>query len=510
MEDFPQAEALDTTFEGLSPVSLWRQFDVIRRIPRGSTNEEGVRCYLRALADQQGWGRDEDDAGNIVLRIPGRGGGERSSPLAIQGHMDMVCVKEESREHDFASDPIEVSRSMVMVEGESLEVVRAVGTSLGSDNAIGCSAGLALGLTPDLVHPPLELLFTADEESGMTGATNLDPRLVRARRLLNLDAEEHGSLYVGCAGGRDLVAQWDLTRVELEPGWQLVAFELFNLLGGHSGVDIDKGRANAAIESLRLLRDVAAELDEFALRSIESGSFSNAIPRFCRVEFWVRDDDLPVCERYVREFAEGLMIRASLTDPAAEWDFHRLSDADAETDRSAIGPEVSLEIVRALAQIQDGVFAWSPVADGLVETSSNIGVVKGDSSHLRVEILTRSSIDEEVLRVQQQMSSALEHTGAGVTFHGAYPGWNADSENPLLSAAKQTYEALFAEPARVKAIHAGLECGILGQRLDGVHMLSFGPEIWNAHTTDEMVFVHSVSAFWSLLTSLVRNLCDVE
>ena len=499
---------LDTTFEGLSPASLWRQFDVIRRIPRGSTNEEGVRCYLRALADQQGWGRDEDDAGNIVLRIPGRGGGERSPPLAIQGHMDMVCVKEDSREHDFASDPIEVSRSTVMVKGESREVVRAVGTSLGSDNAIGCSAGLALGLTPDLVHPPLELLFTADEESGMTGATNLDPRLVRARRLLNLDAEEHGSLYVGCAGGRDLIAQWDFTHVELDPSWQLVAFELFNLRGGHSGVDIDKGRTNAAIESLRLLRDVAAELDEFALRSIDSGSFSNAIPRFCRVEFWVRDDDVPACERYVREFAEGLMIRAALTDPAAEWDFHRISKP--VMDRSAVRPAASLEIVRALAELPDGVFAWSPVVDGLVETSSNIGVVKGDSRQLQVGILSRSSIDEEVLRVQHQMSSALEHTGAVVTFHGAYPGWNADPGNPLLSAAKRTYEELFAEPARVKAIHAGLECGILGQRLDGVDMLSFGPEIWNAHTTDEMVFVHSVSAFWSLLAALVQNLCDVE
>jgi len=505
VENFPIGTSLDVAFEGLAPESLWQQFDAIRRIPRASTNEEGVRSYLRALADAQGWERDEDGAGNIVLRVPGRGAGEHSPALAIQGHMDMVCVKDDDRDHDFTSDPIEVSRSTVMVSGESHMVVRAVGTSLGSDNAIGCCAGLALGLTPGLEHPPLELLFTADEETGMTGAANLDPALVRSRRLLNLDAEEHGSLYVSCAGGRDLVAEWDLPEIQLGEEWELVAFELFNLRGGHSGVDIDKGRANAAVESLRLLRDVAGELDGFAMRSIESGGLSNAIPRFFRAEFWVLREDLVRCENYIRDFAEALMIRVSVTDPATEWEFQRVSSE--ERDRAGVSPEASVAIVRALANIQDGVFAWSVVVDGLVETSSNLGVVRGDSQHLRVELLSRSSVDEEVLRLQNRMSSAFEHTGATVTFHGAYPGWVADPSNPLLRTAKQTYEAVFGEAAKVKAIHAGLECGILGERLDGVDMLSFGPEIWNAHTTDEMVFVSSVSAFWSLLKALARNLC---
>ena len=497
---------LDTALEGLDPEPLWRQFDVLRRIPRGSTNEEGVRCYLRALADAHGWERDEDSAGNIVLRVPGRGAGARSSSLAIQGHMDMVCVKDDDREHDFESDPIEVTRSTVMVGGEPRPVLRAVGTSLGSDNAIGCCAGLALGLTPGLDHPPLELLFTADEESGMTGATNLDSKMIRSRRLLNLDAEEHGSFYVGCAGGRDLVAEWDFVGVELGAEWEPVAFELFNLRGGHSGVDIDKGRANAAVESLRLIRGVAADLDGFALRSVESGGFSNAIPRFCRIEFWVLREDLSRCERYVRDFADALMLRVGVTDRSADWEFQRVS-LHGE-DRAAIAPAASLEVLRALANIQDGVFAWSEAVDGLVETSSNVGVVEGDSRRLRVELLSRSSVDEEVLRIQQKMSSMLEHTGATVTFHGAYPGWTADPGNPLLEAAERAYERLFGDPPKVKAIHAGLECGVLGERLDGLDMLSFGPEIWNAHTTDELVFVKSVSAFWSLLTTLVHDLCE--
>lgn len=448
----------------------------------------------------------EDDAGNIVLRVPGRGAGCNAEPLAIQGHMDMVCVKETDSAHDFSMDPIELKRSTIVVDDEARVVVRAVGTSLGSDNAIGCCAGLALGLTPGLDHPPLELLFTADEESGMSGAANLDSSLVRARRLLNLDAEEHGSLYVSCAGGRELVAEWALEEVEFSKDWIPVSFELFNLRGGHSGVDIDKGRTNAAVESLRLLHTVAAELDGFALRSIDSGSFTNAIPRFCRVEFWIYREELDQCRAHLREFAERLVLRASVADPAVEWEFSEISLT--EDDCMGVAPKSSVEILRALAQIQDGVFAWSPMIEGLVETSSNVGVVKGDSRKLRLELLSRSSVDEEVMRIQEKMSSLLEHTGATLSYPCEYPGWAADPENALLKQAQKTYANLFGGAPKVKAIHAGLECGILGQRLDGVTMLSFGPEIWNAHTTDEMVFVQSVSQFWSFLTALSRDLCD--
>ena len=471
--------------------------------------EEGVRAYLRQVADEQGWERYEDDAGNIVLRVPGRGRGTDAAPLAIQGHMDMVCVKEEGLEHDFERDPIRVRRAVVMLEGEPVEVVTADGTTLGSDNAIGCCAGLALGLASGLDHPPLELLFTADEETGMTGASNLDPRLIRASRMLNLDAEEHGSLYISCAGGRDLSAVWGTPHQGFDDTFALLEVEISGLTGGHSGLDIGEGRANAVVELVKLLVNVFEDTEGLGLRSLQGGTRSNAIPRRASAQLWVPKSQIPAVTECFRREGMECCRRFAVTDPLARTrcDVAALDDDDDDAARVGLGAQDALVILRAIAALRDGVFSWSSEVDDLVETSSNLGVLTMSAEELSIQVLSRSSVDLEVERLQDRMSSVLEHAGADVTFFGAYPGWSPDLDNPLLAAAIDVYRRRFGAPPEVKAIHAGLECGVLKKRLPGVDLLSFGPEIRNAHTTDEMVVVDSVQAFWILLKDLASELC---
>lgn len=497
-----------SALEGLVPASLWRHFDEIRKIPRDSTKEEGVRIYLRAVADAQGWTRQEDEAGNLVLRVPGKGRGVGAAPLAIQGHMDMVCVKDERHEHDFERDPIDVLRATVTLDGDEVDVVTANGTTLGSDNGIGCCAGLALGLASEIDHPPLELLFTADEETGMTGASNLDASMVRARRLINLDAEEMGSLYVSCAGGRDLVARCEYERSLVPSTHRLVHLACEGFTGGHSGVDIDDGRENAIVEAVRLVACLSRELDGgICLNEIVATGRSNAIPKRCGVSFWIAPSDLGHCEALVFRGRERLKRHVGTTDPNADV-VMTIRETPPGHSRLACTVAQSAELCAALSSLRNGVFSWSASVEGLVETSSNIGVLMLQEGRLELQLLSRSSIDAEILRMQEQMANSLEHIGATVELLGAYPGWKADLNSPLLKVACESYQTTFGASARVKAIHAGLECGILRRQLEGVDMVSFGPEIRNAHTTSEMVVVDSVTRFWKFLTALVSALCD--
>jgi dipeptidase D len=509
ISDIVPAVAEETTLhpalQGLEPATLWQQFDRLRRIPRPSYHEQGVRDFLHALASDHGWRSAEDKAGNVVIYVPGRGRGEGSEPLAIQGHMDMVCEKRSDVEHDFHTDPIDLRRTEIDVDGTMKEVLAAQGTTLGSDNGIGVVTALSLGLIEGQDHPPLELIFTTNEEAGMTGAIDFDGSLVSAKRLLNLDAEEDGSIYLSCAGGRELHARWEVRRQTPGVDDVPVLLKVSGLRGGHSGVDIHLGRANAILVLVQTLADPRVELDAVRLGSCSGGGRPNAVPRDAEAILWCARTRLENLRREIAEVEASMRERYAEIDPDLRIELEEIDDPGASMHPMSAGQ--SRALLKAIVAIPDGVIAWSPVLEGLVETSSNMGIVETTDEEMKLVALTRSSKPGAMELVQERAERALESSGASVEYGGAYPGWEAKTDTALLEQAKKTYGRLFAKPPEIKAIHAGLECGILGQRLPGVDMISFGPDIRNAHTPDEALVLDTMPSFWRFVSALVADLC---
>jgi dipeptidase D len=498
------ADELDPTLRGLAPQLVWELFDALRKIPRPSLHEELVRNHLRALAEQHGWQVREDRAGNIVLAVPGQGAGVNAPALAIQGHMDMVCAKNPDVAHDFHSDPIELVRGTLEIEGHVRDVLRARGTTLGSDNGLGVAAALALAIDESVDRPPLELLFTADEETGMTGAMNLDAGMISAKNLLNLDAEEHGSVYLSCAGGRELIGVWEMQRESPRTEDVALRVRISGLRGGHSGVDIHERRPNAIMELLKTLSAASVELDGVRLASCDGGVRPNAIPRVAQAVLWCAPSRVEMLTEQLQRASDDR--RAEMPEGDQDFSF-AVERVDPEDCPAPLVADESRAMLKALASLPDGVIAWSKAIEGLVETSNNVGVIATTEHELRVVCMTRSSRDGALESVQERMQRTLEAAGATSTCEGAYPGWEADLDSPLLARVLDVYEAMFGEPPAVKAIHAGLECGILHKAMPEVHMVAFGPEIRNAHTPDEAVVLDTVEPFWRLLSGLARDLC---
>lgn len=505
-----QDELLDPALVGLEPLELWRQFDALCRIPRPSTKEEGVRAYLRALAERESWDSATDAAGNIVLRVPGRGRGIDAEPLAIQGHMDMVCEKLSHVEHDFERDPIRLRRALRRVGGRDCEVITAEGTTLGSDNGIGCAAALALALIPGLEHPPLELLFTADEEVGMTGAFALDPALVSARRLLNLDAELEGRIYLSCAGGRELHAIWELDRDERHLDDVPVRVTVEGLRGGHSGVDIHEGRANAIAVLISLLTAKEVNLEGVRLAGCEGGGRVNAIARAASTVLWCASSRV---RELARQFeAAGRRIAESFAgiDPELVVGFDELPESERESTPAPVSSITSRAILEALRNQRDGVLAWSPVIPGLVETSNNLGTIttvageRGDT--IRLIAMARSSKPGALESFQERCERTLEASGASVECKHGFPGWEARVDTELLRTAQASYAALFGRDPILEAIHAGLECGVLNDRVPGLDMIAFGPDIHDAHTPSESLVIDTVEPFFRFVVRLAADL----
>ncbi len=499
-------EPLDPALAGLEPVELWRQFDAIRRIPRPSNQEQGVRAYLTALAERHGWEVATDEGGNIVLRVPGRGRGREAELLAIQGHMDMVCEKLGEVDHDFERDPIRLRRAVRRLDGREREVLEAVGTTLGSDNGIGCAAALALALTPGLEHPPLELLFTADEEVGMTGAFNLDLGLLRARRLLNLDAEAEGRIYLSCAGGRELHASWELDRDERHLDDVAVRVRIDGLRGGHSGVDIHVGRANAIAVLIGLLTAKEVQLEGVRLASCDGGGRPNAIARAAETVLWCASSRVAGLGRGLELAGRRLADAFASADPDLRVEFEPLPASAREAVPAPVSSITSRAILEALKNQRDGVLAWSPVIPGLVETSNNLGTLATVGDEIRLVAMARSSKPGAVESFQDRCERTLEASGARVEFRHAFPGWEARVDTELLRTAKASYAALFGREPTLEAIHAGLECGVLNDRVPGLEMIAFGPDIHDAHTPSECLVLDTVEPFWNFVVRLAADL----
>ncbi len=477
---------------GLEPGYLWKHFQSLVDIPRCSGKEAAIRDHLVAVARERGWGAEVDDVGNLVVRIPGSPGFEKAPTVVLQGHLDIVCEKNADVEHDFSTDPIDA-----YVDGD---VVRARGTTLGSDNGIGVAAGLALGDDPDVTHGPLEILCTVEEETGLTGAAALDGGLLKGRILLNLDTEEEGAVYVGCAGGGDQLGRFPVARVAAADGTEAVELRVRGLKGGHSGLDIHLGRGNAVVVLARLLDQL---IEVGLLRGIDGlsgGNMHNAIPREARATVRLAAGQRAALEAVVEERLVEEREEYIDADPGLAIELHP-ADGGAQTfPTAAIQP-----ILHLLLEIPHGVIEMSPDIEDLVQTSNNLAVVKLEGDGILVHTSSRSSVSAKLERVRDHICAAMEDAGGAVEREDAYPGWEPNMDSQVLARCRRVHAELFDAEPEIKAIHAGLECGIIGERIPGMDMASIGPNIFFPHSPDEHVEIASVGKFWTFLVGVIES-----
>jgi dipeptidase D len=476
----------------LEPQSLWRHFDEILTIPRPSKGEEKMREFVIAKAEALGLEHAVDEAGNVIVKKPGAAGHEEAATTILQSHLDMVQEKNSDVDFDFAADAIRAVR-----DGDYLT---AEGTTLGSDNGIGVAAMLAVMESEDLVHGPLELLFTIDEETGLTGASSLDGELLTGRRLINMDSEEEGALCVGCAGGADTELRLPLVETAVPDQSAALAVSVSRLKGGHSGVDIHLQRANAIRLLARALAR-AARTSEVRLVELEGGSAHNAIPREARAVVVGPAVDRDAVRQAVEAEFDRAKAEFSAADPGMTIEIE-----DAEAPETMWSAEASKRVIALLDALPHGVLAMSYDIPGLVETSTNLATVKRDGDELSVRLSTRSSVDSALEAVRSRIRSAGLLAGAAVHEGDGYPGWKPDMDSELLGVLRELSEEVYGHEPAVGAIHAGLECGIIGEKCPGMDMISFGPQIEFPHSPDERVKIDSVGRFWTLLVRTLERL----
>jgi dipeptidase D len=475
---------------------VWQHFDAIRMIPRPSKHEEAVAAHVQQWAASKGFGVQRDAAGNVVVKVPACAGREAAPVVILQGHLDMVPEKNQDVVFDFEKDPIQVR----VVDGW----VYATGTTLGADNGIGLALAMAAAEDPACEHGPLELLFTVDEETGLTGAEQLDPSLLTGKTLLNLDTEEDGALYIGCAGGATAYARFELNLRPAAVGTLAYHLKLRGLRGGHSGVDIHENRANAIKLAARLLAAARSANVAFELVSFVSGSKHNAIPREADVLLRVPLGAEEVMQGVIAQSASLLALEFADIEPAMTVELVRYPD---DEDMALVWSHADrCRVIDALLGCPHGVLAMSRAVPGLVETSHNLAVIETDPGLVRLTTSARSSVAPALTGVLQQVQAVLSRAGAKVEVGGAYPGWRPNPASPILAVMGEAYEALFSVKAKIKAIHAGLECGLIGEKFPGMDMVSMGPQIESPHSPDERVGIDSVGRAYQLLLATLARL----
>jgi dipeptidase D len=481
-----------TFVSDLEPTPLWRRFDEILEIPRGSKNEGRVRDYVLGIASDLGLEATVDDTGNVVVRKPGTDGRD-GPPTILQAHLDMVQEKNSDVDFNFETDAIRP-----VLDGEYLT---ADGTTLGSDNGVGVAAMLALMEAGDLSHGPLEFLFTIDEETGLTGAAGLAEGMLSGRRLINLDSEEERVLTIGCAGGADSHVFLTVERSSVPEGSSALHVRVAGMKGGHSGVDIHLQRGNALKLLARALYAVSLS-EPIRVASIEGGNAHNAIPREAEavITFPAADGIPDRVADIVRHELEAIAAELRTADPGFAFEIEEgESPGEAWTESFS---RKGLELVTALPH---GVIAMSLDIPGLVETSTNLAAVRERDGRLFILMSSRSSVMSALAALRQRIRSAAALAGAAVEEKDGYPAWQPDVESALLKVVKEVHERIAGE-AEIGAVHAGLECGIVGEKYPGMDMISFGPQIDFPHSPDERVKVPSVAEFYEVLTAVVSEL----
>lgn len=476
--------------EGLAPDLLWQRFFEITQIPRPSKKEERITAHFEQLFQSMGLKYTKDKVGNLVAHVPATKGREKAPVVVLQGHSDMVCEKNRGTTHDFDHDPIHLVRHD--------DWIGANGTTLGADNGIGVAAALAIAGDPTAIHGPLEILITVDEETGLTGANQISSKMLRGKYLLNLDTEEDGVFCIGCAGGMDTAGVFQVKNTAA-PGAGHVVFALrvSGLKGGHSGTEIHVGRANA----IKLLARTLLALQPLApqITHLQGGSKRNAIPREAEVTV--------VLPASAVEKAKAVVARC-------EQDFQnefRTADGGAQVSLEPVSMPALVyakpfanKILNTLLALPHGVVRMSTDIEDLVETSTNLATIVSDDHTLTIGANQRSSVESAKRYTAASVAAGLKLAGAKVTHSDGYPGWQPNMQSPLLQICRAAATELYGKAPEIKAIHAGLECGILGGKYPGMDMISFGPTITGAHSPDERVHIPAVEKFYDLLKMVLE------
>ena len=477
----------------LKPAGVFKYFAEICQVPRPSKKEEKIIAYLKAFGEKHNLETKVDEAGNVLIKKPATPGKENLQTVILQSHVDMVCEKNNDVEHDFLVDPIETE-----IDGEWM---KAKGTTLGADNGIGVATELAILADDTIEHGPLECLFTVDEETGLTGAFALKEGFMNSDILLNLDSEDEGELFIGCAGGIDSVAQFTYKEADVPAGYFFFKVEVKGLKGGHSGGDIHLGRGNANKILNRFLSKMIAKYDLY-LCEINGGNLRNAIPREAYAVCAVPEDANLDVRADLNIFTAEIENELAVTEPDLKLVL------ESETPRTkAIDQDTTARLLKALYAVPHGVYAMSQDIPGLVETSTNLASVKMKPENIiRIETSQRSSILSARDDMANTVRAAFQLAGATVTFGDGYPGWKPNPHSAILEVAAASYKRLFGVDAQVKAIHAGLECGLFLDKYPSLDMISFGPTLTGVHSPDERMHIPSVDKFWRHLLDVLANI----
>jgi dipeptidase D len=476
----------------LEPKSVWNYFHEITQIPRPSKYEQKMIEHMKEFGKKYNLETIEDKVGNVIIRKAATKGMENRKGVILQTHLDMVPQKNSDKKHDFEKDPIET-----IIDGEW---VKANGTTLGADNGIGVASAMAVLASGDIAHGPLEALFTIDEETGMTGVFGLKKGLLRGDILMNLDSEDEGELYVGCAGGVDVNVTKDYAEEKSPKGMAAYKIIAKGLKGGHSGVDIALGRANSNKIMFRFL--MQAESD-FGIRLAEAagGDLRNAIPRESYSIVLVPEIKSKEFEKFVKGYEKMYQAEFSDTEPDLKFLVGKIA-----VPSKVMKKDDQYKIIRALFACPHGVQRMSQAMKGLVETSNNLAIVKCIGGKFETYNLTRSSVDSAKEATAWKIAAVFQLIGAEVTLTGTYPGWKPNMQSPILKTMSGIYKDMFGKVPEIKAIHAGLECGLIAGVYPNLDMISFGPTIRYPHSPDEKVNIASVGKFWDFLVGTLKHI----
>lgn len=483
---------MENIFTGLKPERLWYFFSEICKIPRPSRKEERIAAWVMETGRNLGLEVIKDSTGNVLVRKNATQGMEDRPGIILQSHLDMVCEKNGTIVHNFETDAI-----LPYIDGEW---VKATDTTLGADDGIGVAAMMAIMEAENLVHGPLEFLFTIDEETGLSGAAGLQTGFLNGRILLNLDSEDDGELFIGCAGGKDTSIVIPFLKEPVPEGFKSFRINVNGLNGGHSGDNINNGLGNANKLLNRLLWEASAAFG-LRLSFFDGGNLRNAIAREAYALVSVPSSMSEAFNQHIISFEARIKLEFKTTEPDL-----KVSSVLKAAPGFCIDITTQEKLLNAIYACPHGVIAMSAEIPGFVETSTNLASVKTKEDHFLIGTSQRSSLESAKEDIANMVACVFRLAGATVTHGQGYPGWAPNSDSPILKLTRETYKTLFCQEAKVLVIHAGLECGLIGKKFQGMDMISYGPTIRGAHSPDERLLIPTVSKFWDLTVTLLKNI----
>lgn len=481
---------MNTNLESLNPSVVWKNFKNLTLIPRPSKKEGKVVEFIKKFGENLGLETKEDAVGNIIIRKPATPGFENRKGVIFQSHVDMVPQKNNDKIHNFESDPIEA-----YIDGDW---VKANGTTLGADNGIGVAVMMSILESKNLKHGPVECLFTVDEETGMTGAFALQPGQLKGDILINLDSEDEGELYIGCAGGMDGNIEFDYEADAIPSGYTAYQINVSGLRGGHSGLEIHLGRGNSNLILFRMLWKAERSFG-LRLSEVEGGNMRNAIPREANATVLIPVHKTGEWLEFIAHYSEMVRKEISGADPDL-----KIVVKEIQNPSRVLKTDLQKRIIASIYSCPNGVVRMTDGIEGLVETSTNLSIVKSEGSKIHISCLLRSSVDTAKENLSESMQALFELAGAKVHFSGSYPGWKPNMNSAIMKVMEGVYFKMYQKKTEIKAVHAGLECGIIGGVYPNLDMISVGPTIRHPHSPDEKVNISSVETFWNFLIASIE------